>query len=331
MVKYCQRGLIFMKKIIILLVAFMLSGCSSPKSTETKVTPTQTELEMTEVYTIDNRLEFEMIKTSLTDEIAPANKNRTYQYLKPADNQHIFIDIIVRTHNLSENEYELSDLYSGNIELNNEKHDVQLAIESIHYTQMSTTDTLKPQEERYIHLYCEVAKNNTKQQAQLDLQVMNQKDYQYTFSLEEVQEDNQVKSIGDVINCSNLQITILDCQESERIEPSQKGFFYSYHPTDHEDQIFVVLSLEIQNQSSLDIDPAEYIYCEYQMNDEIIHSQIILESEDHQSISESGSILAGQTRTLYLAMPILKTQADTEGTMTLFVEGDVFEIYQSQN
>ena len=60
-------------------------------------------------------------------------------------------------------------------------------------------------------------------------------------------------------------------------------------------------------------------------------SQIILESEDHQSISESGSILAGQTRTLYLAMPILKTQADTEGTMTLFVEGNVFEIYQSQN
>ena len=52
---------------------------------------------------------------------------------------------------------------------------------------------------------------------------------------------------------------------------------------------------------------------------------------DHQSISESGSILAGQTRTLYLAMPILKTQADTEGTMTLFVEGNVFEIYQSQN
>lgn len=331
MVKYCQRGLIFMKKIIILLVAFMLSGCSSPKSTETKVTPTQTELEMTEVYTIDNQLEFEMIKTSLTDEIAPANKNRTYQYLKPADNQHIFIDIIVRTHNLSENEYELSDLYSGKIELNNEKHDVQLAIESIHYTQMSTTDTLKPQEERYIHLYCEVAKNNTKQQAQLALQVMNQKDYQYTFSLEEVQEDNQVKSIGDVINCSNSQITILDCRESERIEPSQKGFFYSYHPTDREDQIFVVLSLEIQNQSSLDIDPAEYIYCEYQMNDEIIHSQIILESEDHQSISESGSILAGQTRTLYLAMPILKTQADTEGTMTLFVEGNVFEIYQSQN
>lgn len=218
-----------MKKIIILLVAFMLSGCSSPKSTETKVTPTQTELEMTEVYTVDNQLEFEMIKTSLTDEIAPANKNRTYQYLKPSDNQHIFIDIIVRTHNLSENEYELSDLYSGKIELNNEKHDVQLAIESIHYTQMSTTDTLKPQEERYIHLYCEVAKNNTKQQAQLALQVMNQKDYQYTFSLEEVQEDNQVKSIGDVINCSNSQITILDCQESERIEPSQKGFFYSYN------------------------------------------------------------------------------------------------------
>ena len=51
-----------MKKIIILLVAFMLSGCSSPKSTETKVTPTQTELEMTEVYTIDNQVEFAMVK-----------------------------------------------------------------------------------------------------------------------------------------------------------------------------------------------------------------------------------------------------------------------------
>lgn len=50
-----------------------------------------------------------------------------------------------------------------------------MAIESIHYTQMSNTDTLKPQEERYIHLYCEVAKNNTKQQAQLALQDMNQK------------------------------------------------------------------------------------------------------------------------------------------------------------
>lgn len=55
---------------------------------------------------------------------------------------------------------------------------------------------------------------------------------------------------------------------------SHKRILYSYHPTDREDQIFVVLSLEIQNQSSLDIDPAEYIYCEY-LNDEIIHSQII--------------------------------------------------------
>ena len=162
---------------------------------------------------------------------------------------------------------------------------------------------------------------------------MNQKEYQYTFSLEEVHEDSQVKSIGDVINCTSSQIVLLDYQQSERIEPSQKGFFYSYHPTENDNQIFVVLSLEIQNQSSLDIDPSQYLYCEYQIDKDIIHSQIILESEDHESISKKGSILAGQKRTLYLAMPILKTQANKEGTLELFVEGNTYEIdwksYQS--
>ena len=155
---------------------------------------------------------------------------------------------------------------------------------------------------------------------------MNQKEYQYTFSLEEVHEDSQVKSIGDVINCTSSQIVLLDYQQSERIEPSQKGFFYSYHPTENDNQIFVVLSLEIQNQSSLDIDPSQYLYCEYQIDEDIIHSQIILESEDHESISKKGSILAGQKRTLYLAMPILKTQANKEGTLELFVEGNTYEI-----
>ena len=324
-----------MKKIIVFLMAFILFGCSSPQSTqaETATEPEVNVLESSENYTFNQQLEFEIMRTSLTDEIAPTNKNKTYQYLQPIDKQHIYIDMVLKTKNLSEKEYELHNIYQGTMHFNQEEHDIELAIESSYFTQLSTTDTLKPQEERYVHLYCEVMKNESEKDVQMNLKVMNQKEYQYTFSLEEVHEDSQIKSIGDVINCTSSQIVLLDYQQSERIEPSQKGFFYSYHPTENDNQIFVVLSLEIKNQSSLDIDPSQYLYCEYQIDEDIIHSQIILESEDHESISKKGSILAGQTRTLYLAMPILKTQANEEGTLELFVEGNTYEIdwqsYQS--
>lgn len=326
-----------MKKIIVFVMAILLlCGCTSSETTKTNATttkqPTVETLDTAQTYTIDDQLEFEIIKTSLTKEIAPTNKNKTYQYLQPIDQQHIFIDMILKTKNLSDQEYELHNIYQGTMHFAQEEHDIELAIESSYFTQLSTTDTLKPQEERYVHLYCEV-KNENEKDVQMDLKVMNQKEYQYTFSLEEVHEDSQVKSIGDVINCTSSQIVLLDYQQSERIEPSQKGFFYSYHPTENDNQIFVVLSLEIQNQSSLDIDPSQYLYCEYQIDEDIIHSQIILESEDHESISKKGSILAGQKRTLYLAMPILKTQANKEGTLELFVEGNTYEIdwqsYQS--
>lgn len=307
----------------------LLCGCTSSETTKTNATttkqPTVETLDTAQTYTIDDQLEFEIIKTSLTKEIAPTNKNKTYQYLQPIDQQHIFIDMILKTKNLSDKEYELHNIYQGTMHFAQEEHDIELAIESSYFTQLSTTDTLKPHEERYVHLYCEV-KNENEKDVQMDLKVMNQKEYQYTFSLEEVHKDSQVKSIGDVINCTSSQIVLLDYQQSERIEPSQKGFFYSYHPTENDNQIFVVLSLEIQNQSSLDIDPSQYLYCEYQIDEDIIHSQIILESEDHESISKKGSILAGQKRTLYLAMPILKTQANKEGTLELFVEGNTYEI-----
>lgn len=319
-----------MKKIMILMVAMLLWGCSTPETSKSHASstpdPVIETLEKTKTYSVNNQFEFEIVKTSLTDEIAPTNKNKTYQYLKPIDEQHIFIDVIFKTKNLTSQEYDLDDIYQGTIQFDKEEHNVQLAIESLYYTQISTTDTLKSQEERYIHLYCEVARTENEQQAHLRLNVLHQNDYEYTFSLEEVIEDAQVKSIGDKIECPSALVTLLDFKQSERIEPSQKGFFYSYHPTGNDNQIFVVLSLEIENQTSLDIDPLEYLYCEYQLEEEKIPSQMIIESEDHKSISKTGSILAGQTRTIYLAMPILKTQADQSGTLTLFVEGQIFEI-----
>ena len=252
-----------MKKIIVfVMVILLLCGCTSSETTKTNATttkqPTVETLDTAQTYTIDDQLEFEIIKTSLTKEIAPTNKNKTYQYLQPIDKQHIFIDMILKTKNLSDQEYELHNIYQGTMHFAQEEHDIELAIESSYFTQLSTTDTLKPQEERYVHLYCEV-KNENEKDVQMDLKVMNQKEYQYTFSLEEVHKDSQVKSIGDVINCTSSQIVLLDYQQSERIEPSQKGFFYSYHPTENDKQIFVVLSLEIQNQSSLDIDPSQYL------------------------------------------------------------------------
>lgn len=317
-----------MKKIIIFLIALILFGCSSPQSTQAETTtePKVNILETSKRYTFNQQLEFEIVRTSLANEIAPTNKNKSYQYLRPVDNHHIFIDVVIKTKNLSDQEYELADIYSGEIDFHNQKHDIQMAIENLNYTQISTTDTLKPQEERYIHLYCEVEKENDTDSAVLALRVMNQKDYQYTFSLEQVQESSQMKSIGDMIICSNAELTLLNYEQSERIEPSQKGIFYSYYPTDSEDQIFVVLSLMLKNTSSQDIDPSDYVYCEYKIHGETIQSKILLESEDHKSISKKGKILIGQSRTIYLAIPILKSQSQEQGTMTLFVEGNSFEI-----
>lgn len=320
-----------MKKIIILLLAMLMVGCQAPQ--ETKVDATSTEKEINtlhsgEVYTLKNHISYEIIQTALTDEIAPTNKNKTYQYLEPSQKDELFIDIIIKTTNLSHQEYELADLYSGEILLQEQSYPFSIAIESSSFHQISTTDTLKADEERYVHVYVQVPKEKLQEQheAILKMTVCQQEDGQYSFSLEQTLKNAQQKSIGDVINTTNSQLTLLDCYQAKRVEPSDKGIFYSYYPPENDDEIFVILALDIENKSQKEIDPQEYVYCEYALQDQTIQSHIILESEDHRSILKDGEILVGQTRTVYLAMPILSSDSQKEGTIELFVEGDTYEI-----
>ena len=311
--------MIIVKKIGILLgIACCLMGCQ--KQTEVEI------LKEANSYTYQDQLEFEVMKTEVSQQIAPSNKNKTYKYIKLSDENNIFIDMVVKTVNLSKNEMKMTDIFNGQFEINKESYPMKYAIETVNYNQMSTTDTLKTNETRYVHLYCEVPKEQVKEEASLQFKVLDEHEFQYTFTTEQHIVNNDSKSLGDILTLKQTQIALNNITQSNKIEPSNKGFFYSYIPTDHEDETFVILQIDIKNTTDSSLDPSDYIYCEYTIGQEQIKSQIIIESENHKSVSKTGKIEPLQTRTLYLAMPVKNSVLSEKGTIHLFVEGNTFEI-----
>lgn len=311
-----------MKKLgMMMLVACCLLGCQQKENVET--------LEPAKRYTIVDQLEYEVIKSEVVKQINPTNKNQTYQYIKPTQEQQSFIDVIVNVKNLTDKEWDLSELMSGEFIVNKSTYKLELAIESVRYNHMSQTDTLKANEERYIHVYCEINDVDIENDATLHLKVLDQNQYTFTFSTEQTVQLSEQKSLGDILSLSESSLTIKAINQSDRVEPSVKGIFYSYIPADNEDETFIVLQTELKNISKEQIDPREYIYCEYLVGDhEPIKSRVIIESNNHKSLSQSDQIASGETRIVYLAMSVNRDLLKDKGIIKLFVEGHTFEIKQ---
>lgn len=308
-----------MKKIgILIALVCYLFGCQS----QTEIT----DFEESKAYTYQDELEFELIKTEVTEQIAPSNKNKTYKYIEPSQDNYVFIDMVVKTINLSKKEKRLEDIFAGHFEVNRESYEMKQVVETINYNQMSTTDTIKTNETRYIHLYCEVPNDQIKEEATIIFKVLNQYDFQYTFLTEQHVMNNDTKSLGDILTLQQSQIALNNILKTDKVEPSNKGFFYSYIPTDHDDETFVILQVDIKNTSDISLDPNEYLYCEYLVDNQQIKSKIIIESENHKSLSQTDQIKSLETRTLYLAMSVKNNLLKQKGIIHLFVEGNTFEI-----
>ena len=311
-----------MKKLgIMMLDAFCMFGCQPKEDVET--------LEIAKHYTVADQLEYEVVKSEVVKQIAPTNKNQTYQNIKPTQDQKSFIDVIMNVKNLTDKDWELSKLLSGEFIVNKLTYKLELAIESIHYNQMSQTDTLKAKEERYIHVYCEIDDEDIKNDATLHLKILDQNQYTFTFSTEQAVQLNEQKSLGDTLNLNESLLTIKTINQSDKVEPSEKGIFYSYIPTDSDDETFIILQIELKNTTEEQLDPREYVYCEYLVGDNApIKSRVIIESDNHKSLSQSGQIAPEEKRTLYLAMPVNNSLLKEKGIIKLFVEGHTFEIKQ---
>lgn len=309
-----------MKKIIVILcMLLMLYGCQNKAEI----------IELGQTYTISNQVCMEIIKEEAIHKIEPSNKNIISQSLEAKDN-YIYIDVLLKTVNLTEEQLKLEQIFNGRYEVNKISYDLNVIMETTNYTGLTTTDSLKHEEERYVHLYCEIPQDEMKQGITLYLQILNQENFQYTFSIkEETKIQNAKQSVGDVLSLKQSQITINQLGQSKKIEPSNKGLFYSYIPVDNEDETFVYLQVDIHNISNQTIDPKEYIYGEYHINDESIHSQIIMETKNHKSLEKNGKIEAAQTSIIYLVMPVKDSILEKEGYIEVFVEGKTFQIQES--
>ncbi|MCD8027212.1 MAG: hypothetical protein LUF02_00790 [Erysipelotrichaceae bacterium] len=302
---------------IILLMCILLTGCQGQSTSETMLE--------NETYTIEDTLEYTIVSNEEVDAITPTNKNNDYESIEVSQDDYSFVDVVMKVNNISDKDYELNDIFSVYFKVNKLSYDIHLAIESNNYNSLSTTDTLKSGEERYVHMYCEMEESQLKNDISLELRVLNQTSYIYTFSTYEETTVNEEKTIGDEINLSQSMITLIDVYTDTQITPSDKGLVYSYIPLDNEDEVFLILKLDLRNDSEESINPREYLYCVYEMDDESVQSQIIIESENHKKISKSGSVDAQTTRTIYLAMTLTQEQVDS-GYIELFVEGSVFRI-----
>ncbi|MEG0452436.1 MAG: hypothetical protein RR558_05155 [Coprobacillus sp.] len=308
-----------MKKILLFLgVSLLIVGCQSQ---EVK----RESMEASHTYTIENDIDFRIEKTQVINRISPSNKNKDYKYIEAKDD-HQFIDIILKTKNLTDKEMNIQDIYSGTFRIDRQAYDVKVAIESDNYTQMSTTDSLKSNQERYIHIYCEVPTTLTETEVTVEIDVHKDKQYKYVFQTEKPIIDNDIKSVGDTLVFKQTQVEVKNLIQTKKIEPSQKGFFYSYIPVDNQDETFVVLQLDVKNLTEQSFDPSDYMYCEYITGETVVKSNVIIESDNHESISKKGTIAAGQTRTIYLTMAINDSLLNKESKIELFVEGETITI-----
>lgn len=306
-----------MKRIILIIcMAFMLCGCQDKVE----------NIEFNQNYTIQEQINIEIMKASAVQKIEPSNKNIISHTLKAKDD-HVFIDVLLKTTNLSQESFHLNEVFSGRYEINSLSYDMNIIMETQKFTSLTTTDTIKANEERYIHLYCEIPKDMINQEILLYFQVLSQQNYKYDFILEEeTQVTNNEQSVGDVLSLKHSQITLNRFDQSKKIEPSNKGILYSYIPVDNQDETYVYLQIDINNTSSETINPEEYIYCEYHVDGQTIQSQLIIESENHKSLNKKGKIEMSQTRTLYLVMPVKDTLLKKQGYVELFVEGETYRI-----
>ena len=197
-----------MKKLgILLLISFCLLGCQ-PRD-EVPTPKKVSEIEISKSYTFYEQLRYEIVKSTVTNKIEPTNKNNTYRSIKPKQDENQFIDVVLKTKNLSKKEYVLKDIYQGTFVINHQSYKASLAIENLKYNQISQTDTLKEDEERYIHIYCEINESNIKEQANLKLKIRNKEEVQYNFStLQEPEVIQTQKSVGDSLNLKDSHITI---------------------------------------------------------------------------------------------------------------------------
>ncbi|MCD7892662.1 MAG: hypothetical protein LUG60_03080 [Erysipelotrichaceae bacterium] len=301
---------------IILLICGLLTGCQGQATSETMLE--------NETYSIEDTLEYTIVNHEVVDAVTPTN-NEDYSVIKVENEDNSFVDVIMNVKNISDDDYELTEIFSGYFKVNKLSYDIYLAIESNNNTSLSTTGTLKSGEEGYIHMYCEMEESQLKNDTSMEFSVLNQAYYIYTFSTYEETIVNEEKSIGDNINLSRSMITLVDLYTNTQVEPSDKGLVYSYISVDNEDELFIILQIDLRNDSEEDIDPREYLYCVYVMDEENVQSQVIIESENHKKISESGTIESLTTRTIYLAMTLNEDQVGS-GYIELFVEGSVFRI-----
>lgn len=307
-----------MKKIVIICILMCcLVGCQKKKEISS--------LDISKLYTFQDELEFEFIKAELTPKISPANKNKDYQSIQLRHKENMFVDVILKTVSLVDNQNP-NDIYHGKLQLDNQIYDMNIVMESTNYNQLSSTDTLKINESRYVHLYLEIPLSKVNEKMNIEIEVLSKGIYKYLFQKEKEIINSDEKSIGDVLSLVSSQMTVNSIEYKSKIEPSNKGFFYSYIPTDSKDEIFIVLQVDIKNTSQKKMNPSEYIYAEYRYDHHVVHPKIILESENHQTLLKNGSIEPGQTRMLYLAMPIQKDDQDKNGMIQLFVEGKTYKM-----
>lgn len=306
-----------MKKIIMILFLIIgLFGCQREAI----------EMRQGEIYVIENQVQIEIIKTTAATSIEPSNKNTYNQNIKAQDN-HMFVDCLVKITNLSSDQKKLNELLLGKYEMNNQTYDLQMILETINYNQLTTTDTLKQNQERYTHLYCEIPKEDINTSITLKLTLCNQSTYHYTFTIDQTKiETSNYQSLGDVISLKDSQLTLNQMAQSKRIEPSHKGIFYSYIPTENEDETFVYLQIDIHNVSQHTIKLNDYVYCEYKTKNETYPSQMIIETENHKSLEKAGNIEPLEIRTLYFASAVNDKQLKEKGVFEVFVEGQTFQI-----
>jgi hypothetical protein len=311
------RERIMMKKVfLILAIMITITGCKR----------NTTSIEFGKTYTVDNKIQLEIMKTETVEVIEPSNKNNSTKQIE-AKNDYQFIDLLVTTTNLTDEQLELKDIFTGQIIIDNTSYTINAVLESTQYTTLTTTDTLKSNEERYVHLYCEVPKSIESTDAKLTLTVLNTQQYNYEFSIENLEEkENTQHSIGDILALQQTKIAISQINHSSRIEPSNKGIFYSYIPTDSDDEIFMYLKINIENISQETIQINDYLYCEYIVGSQSYETKFIAESENHKSLRSISKLEATENRDIYVAATVKNKSDNKNGYFKLFIEGQTYEI-----
>jgi len=315
----------FLSMLLVSTICMSLTACgnSESESKETTKEEKATELSIGTNNSVEDYVDFTLIKVETTNEIAAPMGNGFY-YENSTDGN-TYVDVILDVTNTSAEEIDSSDLLD--IEAKNlegvEHRKALYAVETNGGTDVSTNEMIAPLGSARIH--CAVSVPESETELQLTLKVKDQK-YTYDYVLGKTISNATVLAAGETIGTEDFaKLVLKDVTYTENLLPKNTSSFYTHYEVDDPSNIYLVANFDITNYQSSAKEIETFVGVTAKYMDKYEYTGfVIVEDLDQTGFSSYESIAPLTTRNLYYLIEVPKSVIENEAELTIVFNGQEY-------